>query len=637
MNPSISSLGKLLNTQQATAAPKTGQVITGKVVELMPGNRAVVQVGKQQVQAQLETSLTNGKSYVFQVTSSDEGMMQLKVISQQKGMAQNLDVQQLLQRLGMKATKLNVDFLNGLLKTETPFQTGDLKQALSILQQSGQKNVAKDVLMQMMQKQYPMKPSVFQAIATKQTTEVTQLLQQLQPTKTPQTMTDQRAANLISQLKGAPSTVSTTQSSMLKVVGEVVTNNPTSFQLFQKAGVVNEDASFSRFQQTWNQWAGTKSGKALPSLQQTQQLMSKASQTPPPLPTSIENVAQGMKWLFDQQLPMSKSEQQSLTRWTSQLTRLVDSASTGQSAPILTESSMQKWAVDHQSLQEKQSFQKLLPMLPESKRPVMEQVIRQLSQQMEQKTPVATPAMREVAEALQQIQTSQLSQNQKASLTEWVSRLASDFSPSIKESILIKLKAMVDLSGVQDESILKRAAMSEEGMTKEPSLKSTLLQSMQDPQTAIRPETARQMVSLINGIQVSAHQETNQTIQMAMQFPGDMIGATSDIQMNMEGRKTKDGEIDPDYCHIVFFLSLEHFEDTVVDLNIVDRRVGVTVFNHHDVDSVVEEFKPSLKEGLNHVGYQLSSLHVKPIEANAQATQTSNQVSTGDEGVDIRI
>ncbi|MBA2174129.1 hypothetical protein H0266_04350 [Halobacillus locisalis] len=636
MNPSISSLGKLQNTQQASAAPKVGQVMTGKVVELIPGNRAVVQVGKQQVQAQLETSLTKGKSYVFQVTSSHDGMMQLKVISQQKGTAQRLDVNQLLQGLGMKATKLNVDFLNSLLKTETPFQTADLKQALSILQQSGQKNVAKDVLMQMMQKQYPMKPSVFQAIATKQTTEVTQLLKQLQPVQSPQTMNDQKVANLISHLKGAPPTVSTTQSSMMKVVGEVVTNNPTSFQLFQKAGLINDDASFSRFQQTWNQWAGTKTGTQMPSLQQTQQLLSHARQTPPPLPASIDHIAQGMKRLFDQQLPMPKSEQQSLARWTSQLTRLVDSASTAQSAPKLTESSIQKWAADHQALQQRQTFQKLLPMLSESVRPVMEQVMRQLSQQMEQKTPVATPAMREVAGSLQQIQSSQLTHNQKASLTEWVSRLASDFSPSVKDSILIKLKAMLDLSGVQDESMLKRAVMSEEGMTKEPSLKSSLLQSMQDPQTAIRPETARQMVSLINGIQVSAHQETNQTIQMAMQFPGDMVGATGDIQMNMEGRKTKDGEIDPDFCHVVFFLSLEHFEDTVVDLNIVNRRVGVTVYNHHEVEDVVEEFKPSLVEGLKQVGYQLSTLHVKPIEKQANAIQTPD-MSSGDEGVDIRI
>lgn len=647
MNPSISSLGKMAQTQNVQ--PKSGQVIKGKVLELTPGNRAVVQVGKQQVHAQLETSLTKGKSYVFQVMGTEEGMMSLKVVSQAKGMAQSHDVQQLLQGLGLKSTKLNMDFLQTLLKTDTAFQTADLKQALALLQQADQKPIAKDILMVMMQKQYPIKNSVFQALFAKKTTELTQLMQQLQPSHPPQTLTDQKVQDLIANLKGSPPVVSSSESSAAKVLTEVMTNNQTSFKLFQKAGLVDSRTTFNQFQQTWNQWVSQGESSMVgetslelrnPSMntpKQMLQVLSASHQSAQsPMPASMEQMGLAMKNLFDQQLPMTKSEQQALVRWTAQLAKLVQSQTGQENALPLSETSRQKWASDHQLLVQKQSFQKLLPLIPETGRTRFEQLTGQLSKVLEQRTPPVTQGMREVTEVLQRIQSNQLTHTEKASLTEWVSRLASDFSPTTKDSILLKLKAMVDLSGVQDEAVIKQQSTSDDVQPKESSLKSSLLQSLQDPQSQIRPETARQMISLLNGIQLSAHQETNQSIQMAIQFPGDIIGATSDIQMNMEGRRTKEGEIDPDYCHIVFFLHLENFEDTVVDLNIVDRRVGVTVYNHHDVDQVVEEFKPMLDDGLKQLGYQLSSLQSKPIEEEISASSTTS-IPNREEGVDIRI
>ncbi|WP_079480207.1 hypothetical protein [Halobacillus salinus] len=642
MNPSVSSLGKLASTQSALT--KSGQVIKGEVLELKPGNRAVVLVGKQKIQAKLETPLTKGKSYVFQVMSEEGGATKLRVVSETKGIAERLDLQQLLKGLSLKSTKLNKDFLQSLLKTNVSFQTQDLRQALTLLQQAENKAAAKDVLLQLMQKKYPVKPAVYQALLSKKTTELTQLLKQFTTSESPQTSNDQRVQKLVASLKGVSSAVSSLESSVAKILTEVSKDQKTSFQLFQKAGIIQHKQSFTQYQREWNQWASHESLDAKTSSQGMKSLSFKeilhliqSPNTTPPIPASLDQMAQDMKRLFDLQLPLTKTEHQALNRWTSNLEKLGSSTDTRQAGiSLFTDSAKHKWSADHQLLHKNQSFQKLLPHLTESERSAFEHVTRQLPKLLDHQLAMNQPP-REVVQALRNIQSMQLTQVQKASLTDWISMLSDHLSPSVKDSMLIKLKSMLHLSGIQDESMMKQAVLNDEPPIREGSLKSALLQSMQDPHTQIRPELARQMVSLVNGIQLSVHQETTQTIQMALQFPGDLVGATEDIQMNMEGRKTEKGEIDPAYCHIVFFLQLENFEATVIDMSIINRRVGVTVYNHHEIDPVVEEFKPMLKDGLTALGYQLSSLQRKPLQNEMSKRHSTQGDRRQEDGVDLRI
>ncbi|MGP4075587.1 hypothetical protein [Halobacillus sp. K22] len=100
----ISSLSKLVQQLEVRASLKTGQVINGKVLELLPQNRAVVQLGAQQVKAQLEVSLTKGITYLFQVSSTDQ-KIQLKVMSELGETYGKSTVRQLLDKLGIKSTK----------------------------------------------------------------------------------------------------------------------------------------------------------------------------------------------------------------------------------------------------------------------------------------------------------------------------------------------------------------------------------------------------------------------------------------------------------------------------------------------------------------------------------------------------
>ncbi|UOR12741.1 hypothetical protein [Halobacillus amylolyticus] len=62
---------------------QVGQMIPGKIVELLPGQRAMIQMGNRQLQAQLEVPLKDGERYMFQVTSTGGSALKLKMISSQ--------------------------------------------------------------------------------------------------------------------------------------------------------------------------------------------------------------------------------------------------------------------------------------------------------------------------------------------------------------------------------------------------------------------------------------------------------------------------------------------------------------------------------------------------------------------------
>ncbi len=51
---------------------KPGQMISAKVLELFPNQKATIQVNGKEIVAQLETALTAKKSYLFQVISAGD-------------------------------------------------------------------------------------------------------------------------------------------------------------------------------------------------------------------------------------------------------------------------------------------------------------------------------------------------------------------------------------------------------------------------------------------------------------------------------------------------------------------------------------------------------------------------------------
>lgn len=105
-------------------------------------------------------------------------------------------------------------------------------------------------------------------------------------------------------------------------------------------------------------------------------------------------------------------------------------------------------------------------------------------------------------------------------------------------------------------------------------------------------------------------------IQFSAQLPKEMLGLNEDLWMDFEGKKQTDGTIHPEQCRIMFYLDLPRLSNIVVDMQVMNRMVDVTIY-HQDpksVRSLVHLYEQDLKAGLQGINYQFTGLHLKNYE-----------------------
>ncbi|WP_281975575.1 hypothetical protein [Halobacillus litoralis] len=623
----LSGIGQAIQAKAVQTTPVQGQMMSGKVVELMPDNRAIVQLGKQKVHAQLETPLTKGNAYLFQVEKTDP-LLLLKAIKGTPVSSGRNDIQQLLKQLGVPLTKHNSLFLKEILQQNIPFQQAEVKKALALLEGAGDKPLARQILVQMFQKRFPIRSSIFQALATKQTTEFSSVLTQLQNqfNDEQKSVSNEKVRVLLSQMKGSGSSLSSADLAVQRITTEVSAGKDTSFQLFKQAGIVREEMSFTEFQQTWNQWAGK--GEGVSAVSQTLPGTKGKSVQNPPFPQPLETISTQLKKLFDQQLPVTDKDLKTLSQWLQTSERVLQAD--------LSSNLRNQWTSQYNELSRRRVFEKLTPFLSPQEKVILNDFVKRMADPVSKGSEFASGQLEKVIQMGRQIEGSQLPSEQKSALIDWMSRSSEFLSLKEKDMMLLKLKTVMDFSGFSDERRLSTSLQQGTNQAHESTLKTLLLQGLNDGTTP-RPETAKQMLHLLNGIQLTSHVDQQHTLQMALQIPGDLLGSLHDIHMNLEGRKTQEGTIDPDFCHIIFYLDLANLKETVIDLNIVDRRIAITVFNNSPkMEWLAHQYKDSVREGLSDVGYELSSLVTRQTHERQTSSKT-NKEEEREEGVDIRV
>lgn len=169
------------------------------------------------------------------------------------------------------------------------------------------------------------------------------------------------------------------------------------------------------------------------------------------------------------------------------------------------------------------------------------------------------------------------------------------------------------------------------------SLKQLLLQAISE-QTSYTKE-AEQIVNLLTGQQLTLLKEDASFLHLSTVIP-NVFGMEEDIEIEFYSRKDKDAKIDADYCRIAFYLELDQLKTTIIDMNVQNRMVYLTVFNDQDISEHVELYKPILKEGLEKFNYTLSTLTHKnmpekrePFGLKRQQNQSTFQTSH----LDVRI
>ncbi|WP_338555897.1 hypothetical protein [Paenibacillus sp. KS-LC4] len=154
------------------------------------------------------------------------------------------------------------------------------------------------------------------------------------------------------------------------------------------------------------------------------------------------------------------------------------------------------------------------------------------------------------------------------------------------------------------------------------SLKSVLLAiSNSDDAPAALKETAQQLVQHITGQQLLMSPERNGALfshlTVFVPFKGDDGNQTTSV--HIQTRRGRKGELDAENCRLVFDLSMKTLGDTVVDVQVVDKIVSLTLWNNHPaMEGLAQSSRTEVAESLNQAGYQLLSLRTSPIVENEE-------------------
>lgn len=206
-----------------------------------------------------------------------------------------------------------------------------------------------------------------------------------------------------------------------------------------------------------------------------------------------------------------------------------------------------------------------------------------------------------------------------------------------------QLKDIAKQLGLQLEHVLANTQSLTSSQLKEEltTLKPLLLTLLHEQQPGTVKELADQIVNRITAQQLIS-QENGPLQNLLLTLPMNIGNYETDVTLQWSGRKRKDGSIDPDYCRILFYLDLEQLKETVIDMQVQNRVIKISVLNEQSdvIQKAATPFIPTLRDQLEEIDYQLSGVLFentikKDIVENKK--QLVYQTASSYNGVDVRI
>lgn len=259
---------------------REGQIVEGKIEQLYQDDRAKVRIGSSTLIAQLQTALSVGESYYFQVSESNE-QIYLQVV-QGEGTNRTANLEALMNQLQVKGSKVNMQFLEGLISRGIPFNPSQIHQALDILQQQPNKPEAIAILQQMFQEKLPISQNVYQALSTFGSNQFTAVLEAVYQTLTQSNtpLTDQELAlmKLLQQIVQRPESMNEMMSKQLL---QQIKHNPTMVSIYQMLGLFDETLSHDEVIARLESYIQTKQSQQFPqgTLQSQSEIQTLFNQT----------------------------------------------------------------------------------------------------------------------------------------------------------------------------------------------------------------------------------------------------------------------------------------------------------------------------------------------------------------------
>ncbi|MBY0222077.1 MULTISPECIES: hypothetical protein [Sporosarcina] len=683
MNPlSISSV-KVASADSQPLTLREGQMIHGKVQQLFPGQMAQVQVGNQQLYAKLEVPMQAGDTYYFKVNGT-EPEIQLQVIAGPMRGSEGLTGQlaQLTESLNLPKTAEMKELLAAVIKQKFPMTKENLLDAANLLKNvpDGMKEQALATLGKMANMRLPFTPAVFQSLMQAQTGTITQSLTSLQSAlQTEQNLAPAIREQILNALQALANPAS--QSVGKELLGQTITQllNPqtskgdrfAALQLLKTAGILPAQTSLANLPQAVAQLMTQSSDAKAPAPQQPQIATNQAAGSL----VASGKVNGSVRVQVDGTAPSTSS---SAATQTDQRVNMDSQAATLKAVQALLSKLSQTPAAEQQTA--KTIIQNLAqqintnPILPESAKVALQTVINQISQQ---------PVMNDSVKAAFIEQFSQTFLQQVSGLSSVNSVAPRDVQQALMALVSIppdqadetlrmliqnaersgntQLKQLVQTAEMQVsqamngpvmkeaiQSVLSTLGFNYEALLngKEPNLanlantlKPQLLTLLQDP--SLSPplrEAAETMVLRMNGTIIQTA-ETSVQQQLIMQVPLELFGKKIDATLQWNGRMKENGQIDPAFARILFYLELEALSTTLVDMHVQNKVVNLTIFNEQEsLRTTGLTFQTMLKDGLEQVGYKLSGVSFKPFTETPQSVKKPvGSLYTDEGGVDYRI
>lgn len=616
------TLPKLPHTSQQKL--RTGQIIQGRILKLYPENKAEIQLGARRFVASLEVGLQAGAKYHFQVQSATD-LIQLKVLGEELKGKGEIDISGLLKQLGLKQSKININLLNSLVQSKIPFDQQQISQAVNLLKDAPNKTEANQILAEMISKKLPIRESVFHALSenAKSTLgeQLKSVIQHLNTTTKQVTIPNRIETTLVnnSSLSGA---ARLTEANLTKAITELTEkpilfktalvkevlsqnqlNNSSLFRSLQGLGLVNLDVNYSQWVTEWTAFS-QKENITAASIQSNQTLTSAL-----PFQLSEQTLSQSLVNIAEQKPSFGVAIKNFLNQWDKQL-----------NFHGLIKGSMTK--EDFATMQS--NFKKdIFPFYNENQRAVFNQLSN------------SSNGLSSFYNAIQALVNGQ----DLSTLMQTLQKATGDeqfLAMEPKNQFLNQLALTLNSLGLDYENRL----MNESNLAKQTeTIKGMLLQLVGNPE-AMQTEASTKLLNLINGIQLQSVNETQAMLQANIHIPAERLGLVKDLELEFEGQKTENGEINPDFCRILFYLDLGNLKETIIDMNIQQRKIVVTIFNNHEaINDVGNLYKNKLEDSLEAIDYKLTTLQYKKLEEKDKIKPVGekNFLDPNQQGVDYRI
>lgn len=608
---SIQSQTQKITTMSSQTVMKEGQVVHGTIKKLFPNQTAEVQIGNQKVIAKLETPLKAGDTHFFQVAKSTPEL-QLRVVTGPltQGNSLGQQAQQLMQAMNLtKSTEMQA-VVQFFLKEQLP--------------------LSKELLVQ-----------------------TEQLLKELPPTISMKEALE--AVGKVNELK-LPLTLSMIQT----VVSGKSTNGMQSLiQDFKVAlqqdstvapNVKNEIMqSLQKLAQPFgSSVAGVALGKLVETLLQPQTNMSEKIDI---MQTLKSSAILPSNFSLTNTIPLVEGH--SLPNSAGDLMRSLVHSPTED-----TKSQFRNW-VNTQPLLTDVQKEEILSLLKEPSQTfdasrVNSSLIRVFSEQSQS---MAFHADQSGITSKEHLLSLLGKGDNKAIINQTLQQVLtlpkSTSNPSVSSSLLQAEEAVMNqLDGKAFEHAMKEVLKSlgfsyeaklgkssEEVRQVAHQLKPQIVDLIQSQAVATPlKDQAELLLNRMNGLQLLSNENGPQH-QLLMQVPLEFLGKKMDATLKWNGRMKEDGKIDSDFARIMFYLQLDALQETVVDMQVQNRVVTITLFNNNSqLQPVANLYKETLKEGLLAVGYKLSGVFVKSFEEQKLTSRLKSPlVSNDSQGVDIRI